>query len=225
MQAVILAAGLGARMKELTRDTPKPLLKAGEKTLLEHKFHNLPAEISEVVIVVGYLGDKIKEALGAEFDGRKITYVEQTELKGTAHALSLCEAVLNDRFLVLMGDDLYAREDLQAMRGYPLAILAWELPADEPDKTMGELVTNGGGKLTDIVERPARKGMLMNTGAYMLDRSFFDYPLVPKSSGSPEMGLPQTIVPMAKDGKDIHIVKATWWQNVTSPEDLAGKIT
>jgi UDP-N-acetylglucosamine diphosphorylase / glucose-1-phosphate thymidylyltransferase / UDP-N-acetylgalactosamine diphosphorylase / glucosamine-1-phosphate N-acetyltransferase / galactosamine-1-phosphate N-acetyltransferase len=220
MQAVILAAGMGTRMRELTHDMPKPLLRAGEKSLLEHKLDHLPSEIDEVILVVGYLGDRIRTAIGESYQGLRVRYVEQTELKGTGHALQLCQPFLAGRFLVLMGDDLYRKEDLEQLLKYPCALLAWPLPADE-SKKMGAIICDEAHHMVDILEKQeAKAGMLMNAGAYVLDPSFFEFPLVLAGNGSEELGLPQTMVTMAKAGHPIKIVSASWWRNVTSPEDL-----
>ena len=81
MKAMILAAGLGSRMRELTKETPKPLLKIGEYALIEHLILNLKkAGINELVINVSYLAKKIMAALG---DGSKyqvnIEYSQEIE--------------------------------------------------------------------------------------------------------------------------------------------------
>ncbi len=221
MQAVILAAGLGTRMRELTSSTPKPLLKIGDKTLLEYKLQNLPDEIDEVVMVIGYLGDQIKSTFDGVYAGKKITYIEQKELKGTGHALSLCQSLLKGRFLVLMGDDLYAKEDLEKLVSYPLSVLACELDRDIPGEKRAEIKVDSYGRVIEINESAlALKGILENAAAYVLDKSYFDYPLKPADSNSKEFGLPQTMTQMVKDGKDIKIVKATWWKKVSAPEDL-----
>jgi len=60
MQAIILAAGRGTRMGELTNDLPKPLLKISGRPILEYTLANLPREIDEVILVIGYHGHKIK---------------------------------------------------------------------------------------------------------------------------------------------------------------------
>ncbi|MDO8557192.1 MAG: nucleotidyltransferase family protein [Candidatus Jorgensenbacteria bacterium] len=222
MQAVILAAGLGTRMKGLTSDTPKPLLKVGGKTLLEHKLDRLPNEVNEIIIVVGYLGDRIKELLGSEYAGRKISYVEQKELLGTGHALSLCKKKLSGKFLVLNGDDLYAKEDLTELIKHDLALLTWEVPQDERGRKVAEVRMDSSGALSDIVEgQPAKKGTLFNAGAYVLDERYFNYSLQLATPGKKELGLPQTMLQMLKDGCKIKIVRATWWKPITSPEDLA----
>ncbi len=221
MQAVILAAGLGTRMRELTKGTPKPLLKIGDKTLLEYKLNNLPDSVDEVVMVIGYLGDQIKATFDGAYAGKKITYVEQKELKGTGHALELCRPVLKDRFLVLMGDDLYAKEDLEELVRHPLSILAAELERFSPGEHRAEIKTDASGNVLDIDEHAeARKGMLENAAAYVLDVSYFDYPLRPAGPDSKEFGLPQTMAQMVKDGKNVKIVRASWWKKVSAPEDL-----
>ena len=64
MQVVILAAGRGTRMGDLTSDTPKPLLKVKDKTLLEYKLDVLPDSISEVIFVIGYKQEQIRAITG-----------------------------------------------------------------------------------------------------------------------------------------------------------------
>ena|SRR3989338_4999165 len=222
MQCVILAAGLGTRMGDLTKEIPKPLLKVGEESILGHDLRALPPEIDEVIVVVGYLGEQIRQQFGASFAGKRITYAEQKELKGTAHALSLCKELLHERFLVFHGDDIYEANDLQEMVRRPLALLAWEMKIDELESDRHALVkTDKDGQLLDIVERqPAAKGELVNTGAYVLDKSFFDYPLAPAVVPAGEFGLPQTFLQMVRAGAKFDIVRATFWHKVASAEDL-----
>lgn len=222
MQAVILAAGLGTRMGELTKTTPKPLLKIQDKTLLEHNLTAMPEEIDEVVLVVGYLGEQIRKYIGENFVGKKITYVEQTELKGTAHALTAAKPLLRDRFLVIMGDDLYYRNDLEELCHKPLGILVWEMTNDElKNERQGIVKIDSEGVVSDIIERqPAAKGTLVNCAAYVLNGKFFGYPLVSAGIPATEYGLPQTFLQMIKDGAKVSVVKARWWHKVASPEDL-----
>jgi NDP-sugar pyrophosphorylase family protein len=222
MQAVILAAGRGVRMGDMTRNTPKPLLKINNQTLLEHNLSILPDEIDEVILVVGYLNEKIKEAVGEEYHGKKLKYIVQKELLGTAHALSLCRGNVKGRFLVIMGDDLYNAQDLAEMVKRPLAILVSKLSEeDSRNDVWARVVVDEQGKLCDILERqPYNPGWLVNCGAYVLDDSYFKYSLVPAGNKTSEYGLPQTFLQMVGDGKKIDIVRATFWKKVTTPEDL-----
>src|SRR5688572_19932255 len=101
MQAVIMAAGLGTRLRPHTLTTPKPMLSVAGRPILEWTFASLPPEVDEVVLVVNYLKDKIVGHFGDSWQGRKISYVEQTELRGTGDALSRCRAILSGKFLVM----------------------------------------------------------------------------------------------------------------------------
>ena len=77
MQCVIIAAGRGTRMRPLTDTTPKPLLKVCGKAVLDHIVEALPTQITELIIVTGYLGEQIREHCGEEFYVRPVTYLEQ----------------------------------------------------------------------------------------------------------------------------------------------------
>jgi dTDP-glucose pyrophosphorylase len=112
MQCVILAAGKGTRLRPLTDNCPKPLVKVAGKPLLDHIVEALPTAVDELIIVVGYLGGMIEDYCGKEFHGRKVTYITQEEQKGTAHALWLCKDLIKGRFLFLFADDLHGKEDL-----------------------------------------------------------------------------------------------------------------
>lgn len=115
MQCVILAAGRGVRMGELTDRVPKPMLTIQGKPKLAHTIEQLPQEVSEVILVIGYLGDQIRSFFGEEYDGRKIRYVEQPEFNGTGGAVDLVKNMVNGKFLVVMGDDLYLKRDLEKL--------------------------------------------------------------------------------------------------------------
>src|SRR3989344_3161993 len=149
MQAVILAAGKGTRMGDLTNGTPKPLLKVLGKTLLERKLDELPSKIDEIIIVVGYHGEQIIDSLGETYKDKKISYVWQKELKGTGHALWQAKDLLKGRFLVLMGDDIYCKEDIDACLKEDWAVLVKEVKFLEAG---GRVVLNSDGSLKDIIE-------------------------------------------------------------------------
>ncbi len=215
MQVVILAAGRGERMGKLTENSPKPMLLIKNKPKLAWTLENLPEEISEVILVIGYLGEQIKNFVGEEYVGRKIKYVEQKKLDGSAGAVRLAQSLLESKFLVLMGDDLYLKSDLERMLKENWAILVKEVREAE---RFGLVSQDENGYLTGVVERPHNhKTGLVNTGAYVLQPEFFQTKLVPISET--EYGLPQTLVSMYPKQKT-RLIKATKWQPVGSPEDL-----
>ena len=215
MQIVILAAGNGKRMGQLTKKVPKPMLKIKGKPLLEHKINALPKEIDEVILVIGYQGGQIMNYFKKRFGGRKIQYFFQKELNGTGGALYLVKSVLDERFLVMMGDDLYHKRDVRKIMKYELAVLAHAV--DDPGN-FGVLKANRKGYLVDIVERPKNsKNNLVNAALYSLTREFFEYE--PVSIGQGEFGLPQTLVKMT-DKHKVKVEKATLWHPIGFPEDL-----
>ena len=214
MQAVILAAGEGTRLRPLTYETPKPLLKINGKCLMQYNIDQFPEEIDELVIVVGYKGDQIKKYFGDNYKGRKVTYVEQNDFLGTGHALKMCENVLDKRFLVLMGDDIYSRNDMLEMLKHDCAMLVKEVRGKF---TGGRIVVDKDGCLEKIVEGQHDDGVnYLNTAMYVLTDDYFKYPLV--SINKKEYGLPQTMVQMIKD-VPIKIVKASKWIQITDLAD------
>jgi len=106
IQAVILAGGLGTRLRPLTRTVPKPMVPVAGVPYLEYQLRLLAGqEIRDIVILAGYLGDQIQHHFGdGSRLGIRIKYSFEPELLGTGGALRKAEALLEDAFLVLFGD-------------------------------------------------------------------------------------------------------------------------
>ena len=215
MQAVILAAGRGTRMRPLTYDIPKAMLPLRGKPILEYTLSFLPSFVDEIIIVINYLGEHIQEYFGEKFNGRKITYILQDKLNGTGGAIHNCRHLLRDKFLVIMGDDLYHKKDIENACNYDLCALAYEV--EDPTR-FGVFRIDDNSNLLEVVEKPETKDNKMaNIGVYTLSKKFFDYDLVPVSQA--EFGLPQTLAKMAKD-YPVKILKAKLWHPIGYPEDL-----
>jgi len=218
MQAVILAAGRGTRMGDLTETVPKPMLKLGAKNLIEHKLEVLPPEVDEVILVVGYLADVIKNYFGDHFAGRRIKYVYQEKLMGTAHSLWQAKDLLRGRFLVLAGDDIYDAQDVvRALEAPDWAMMFAQVPSL---CCGGKAIIDNDGHLVDIIEGTSHGGEpgLVYTSLCLLTTDIFQADPV-KLSGKEEYGLPQTILTF-KETRPIKAVLATKWRQITSPEDL-----
>lgn len=202
-------------MNNLTDAIPKPMLEIKGKPILAHKIEALPKEIDEVILVVGYLKERIREYFGENYDGRKIIYVEQEKLDGTGGAIHLAKNILKGKFLAMMGDDLYSKKDIENIMKHELAILGFEV--SDPER-FGIIKLDDSGKVIDIVEKPKMKGpALANIGLYVLNDKFFDYGLVDIGKG--EYGLPQTMMLM-RDQYDIYAEKASGWFPIGNPDDL-----
>ncbi len=218
MQAVILAAGRGTRMRELTENIPKPMLLLLGKPLLEWKLNNLPSDISEVIITIGYLGEQIKEYFGSEWQGKKIIYVEQTLLNGTGGSMKAVEPHITGPVLVMAGDDLHHVDDITAAVGTSVdeGFIGGLFTRDA--ELFGLIGRDDNGRLTEVIERPhnLREGFVC-ISLYMLPEKYFQYPLVPISET--EFGLPQTVALMAND-IPVTVYSCKAWQPVGCPEDI-----
>jgi NDP-sugar pyrophosphorylase family protein len=215
MQIVILAAGRGTRMSDLTDYVPKPMLKINEKPILAYKLEALPDEVDEVIFIIGYLGNKIQEYFGDFYAGRKISYVVQEKLNGTGGAIALVKDLVEDDFFVMNGDDLYMENDIKAMMKHDLSMLAVEF---ENPGQFGVVIVDEKGNLVETIEKPKMlQRALVNTGLYKLNKNFFDYPPVLMENG--EFSLPATLVSMT-DKYFIKIEKATDWFPIGSPENF-----
>ncbi len=219
MQAVILAAGRGKRMGTLTEEIPKPLLQYAGQTLIEQKLAILPSSISEIIIVVGYLGQKIIDAIGNSHKNIPIRYVWQAELTGTAGALWLCKDFLYGPFIVLMSDDIYHPTDIVRIcdtRPHEWSVL---LSKDTEKGQGGKCVLNEAGYLKDIIEDKTGEipYSYMYTGVCVLTPAIFKLEMTKLSNN--EYGLPQTFVKDAQT-RNINVLFATEWLRVTDPTDL-----
>jgi NDP-sugar pyrophosphorylase family protein len=109
MQALILAGGLGTRLRSIVADRPKPMVDVGGKPFLAYQLEFLRShQIAHLILCVGHLHEKIQEYFGhGENWGVKIDYAIEEELLGTGGALKNAEKYLNGTFLVLNGDSYF----------------------------------------------------------------------------------------------------------------------
>ncbi|HEV3143021.1 MAG TPA: nucleotidyltransferase family protein [Gemmataceae bacterium] len=181
MDAILLAAGLGTRLRPHTLTTPKPLLPVQGRPILEWLLCALPSVVDRVVVVVNHLAEQIEAFLKQQQHIRDWTAVRQQQPKGTGNALRCCRGhVHSDRFLVLNGDDLYGTDDLLRLTEKPAGLLVH--PVDEPSK-FGIVFTRPDGTVEKLVEKPKLEGRQMaNIGAYLFPRRALDIdlPLSPR---------------------------------------------
>jgi len=217
MQTVILAAGKGLRLRPLTDTTPKALIDINGKPLLQHILDAIPEETTEIFLVVGHLKEQIIARFGSIWNHKTITYIIQDPLNGTGGALHLLSDRLHDKFLVVNGDDLYAREDLERIIAHPLALLV----SPTKDPVAASALRDDQSRFVGLESNaPAHETKLRVCGAYVLDERFFRYPLVPiEVHGQTEYSLPHTLVEMSRDC-DIRVEEARDWQPVGTPQEL-----
>ncbi len=216
MQAVILAAGRSTRTFPLTLTRPKPLLMLANKTLLEHKLDALHGLVDEAIIVVGYKQEMIRQAIGHEYRGMRIHYVEQEEQKGTGHAFLLVKNRIKGRFIALYGDDWYSVQDIKACIGHEYAVLVSEV---EHPEHFG-VVQHEHLLLKDIIEKPSNPpSNLINTGLYMLDERIFPHLEQIEVSERGDIEFPPALVALATS-KKVHCILAQEYFSIGYPWDL-----
>lgn len=216
MQALILAAGKSTRTYPLTLTRPKPLLKAANKTLLEHNLDNLNNIVDEVIIIVGYKKDLIKKYIGNKHKNLKIKYVEQKQQLGTAHALSVAEPYIKDRFILFMGDDIYSKEDIRKCIKHRYSILT----AKTKNSQNFGVVIEKNGILVDFIEKPKKFiSNLISTASYSLDKDIFQYIKQIKKSKRNEYEFPDVLRFLSKE-QNVYCIKSKQWLPVVHPKDL-----
>ena len=213
-----MAAGEGRRLRPLTADRPKPMVEVGGKPILEYTLRILPPEVDEVLLVVGYLHEKIRERFGSSFDGRRIRYAYQPEPKGTSDALYRARKFLKrGSFMLLYADDLYHPDDLkECVSDSPVVLVK----ATEHPERFGACLVNEGGFLLDILEKTENPpSNLVNIGVYTLNEKIFSVPQFFLPNG--EANLAAQIGAWTKL-ESVKTVKARFWHPIGYPEDLPG---
>ena len=216
MQCVILAGGEGVRMRPLTEHTPKTLLEVADKPIFEHIVSALPEEIDELVVVVGYLGERIQAHCGDRYFGRPVVYVEQENPKaGTGDALFTARDVLHDTFLVMYGDDIHGAEAIKEAVQHEHCFLVAH--SDHPEK-FGVIEKNPDGTLKGIIEKPEKPPThLVNIGGFVLTPEIFEFK-TPKSEAG-EYYLTDNITAYTQK-YPVMIVEQDLWIPIGCPEDI-----
>lgn len=202
----------------MTQNTPKSLLFVCGQPIIKYTINSLPNEVDEIIIVVDYLGEKIREYLYREFPDKNIRFVEQDKsLSGTASALWSVKPFINEeKFLVLNGDDIYDKNEIEAFLDYRLGI---GVHFGKPRNLKFLAIDfNSKGYLSGF-HRPInlKHDIWIATGAYILDKRIFNSEPVKLPDG--ELGLPQTILKTAMANKIKYILMKNWIQ-INEPEDI-----
>jgi bifunctional UDP-N-acetylglucosamine pyrophosphorylase/glucosamine-1-phosphate N-acetyltransferase len=219
MQTVVLAAGQGTRMRPLTDATPKPMLPAVGRPLLEHTLDRATdAGASRFVVVIGYESDQVREHFRDSHAGVDIEYAEQTAQRGTADAVRAAAPELDDApFVVLNGDALYDPASLATLYESGPAVGSYRV--DNPSN-YGVLRLNGDDtRVTGVVEKPANhESNLINTGSYVFPASAKDR-LDVSTSERGELELTDVLETVCEE-HEVRTVPFDRWLDVGRPWEL-----
>jgi glucose-1-phosphate thymidylyltransferase len=226
MQAVILAAGKGTRLRPLTEDKPKALVEVNDKPLVEHVFDDLiDLDADEFVVVVGHLKEQIMERYGDEYRGVPLTYAHQREQMGLAHALLTAEPYIDDDFMLMLGDNIFRGNlgdvvNRQREDRADAAFLVEEVPMEEASR-YGVCNTNKYGEITEVLEKPEDPpSNLVMTGFYTFTPAIFHACHLVQPSDRGEYELPDAIDLLIQSGRTIDAIRLDGWRiDVGYPED------
>jgi len=232
-KAVILAAGRGTRMRELTAELPKPMIEVRGKPVLQHIVEGLrDAGIRDCLLVVGYRADVVQNFFG---DGSHynlaIQYKTQTVQDGTGRVVELARDFITDcPFILAYGDILVDPTNYGRLANF----------SDDVDAmltvTRGEDVSKGGAvfvndqmAVVDIREKSDKWSGLShdaipfyNAGLYAFRLSIFDFTATLTPSPRGEYELTDAIRDLAQSGKKVKALQLTGeWADVRDPETLA----
>jgi glucose-1-phosphate thymidylyltransferase len=151
MKVIIPLAGFGKRLRPHTYTRPKPLVNVAGKPVLGHILDRLAGlDVEEIIFIVGYLGDQIKEYVDSHYDYRT-HYVEQTELLGQAHAIYLAREYMQGPGLIIFVDTIFDAEldDLESLDQDGVLFVK---EVDDP-RRFGVIVVEDG-RITRLIEKP-----------------------------------------------------------------------
>jgi len=215
MHALVLAAGDGKRLRPLTNDRPKPMILLNGRPLLEYVLDELPREVSDIILIVGYKSEIIKKYFGDSYKGRPVAYIEQKKRLGTAHAVHLARPLIHEKFILLNGDDIGDKRSFEEGMRYDYCLFVSE---HEDPSRFGVVEINEDGTLKNIVEKPEVPATnTVSTGTMVLSPEIFDIPLVKHPNG--EHYIVDSLAGIKKE-HPIQVIRQQSWITVTYPEDI-----
>jgi dTDP-glucose pyrophosphorylase len=228
-KAVVLAAGRGTRMRELTVDFPKPMINVRGKPVLQHIVEGLrDAGVRRFLMIVGYHAEAVRNFFG---DGRRynvdIEYATQTVQDGTGRVVHLARNFAGESpFILSYGDILISPVNYKHVVDLPNDLEA------TVTVTRGEDVSKGGAvfvnkqmELVDLREKPKPgepTSPWYNAGLYAFRPSIFEFIAKLEPSPRGEYELTDAIRDLAHSGKKVKALELTGeWADVRDPEILA----
>lgn len=173
--AVILAGGVGSRLRSAVSDRPKGLAEVDGRPFLAFVLEQLArAGVQRVVLCTGHLGMQIRAAFGTDFRGMRVSYSHEEAPLGTGGALRLAVDAVGDRTLLVLNGDSFCEVDLEAARRdfercgrNPTLVLSWQADTTR----YGRVECDAAMRITAFEEKGARGGAgWINAGIYFVDR-------------------------------------------------------
>jgi len=214
---VILAGGLGKRLRPLTSDRPKPMIEINNTPIIELQVKWLKKSgITDIIVLVGHLREKIKHHLA---DGKKfgvnISYIEENVPLGTGGALKNAKDHIiqngnsDPGFFVINGDILTNLDPFTISEKGSMTL------ALVPMKSTFGIVETNGDLVSKFIEKPSIEDMWINAGVYYFSNEIFDY--------LPDKGNLETVtLPMLVEKQKLKAKKFSnnYWRSIDSHKDV-----
>jgi dTDP-glucose pyrophosphorylase len=227
-KAVILAAGRGTRMRELTNDLPKPMIAVRGKPILQHIIEGLRgAGVTNVLLIVGYREDVVRDFFGdGSAFGVSVSYERQVTQDGTGRVVELAKDFTGgDPFLLSYGDILLDPRNygVLAAPGDEEAIIS--VKHSEDVSKGGAVFVDADFHMTDLREKPKPgepTSPWYNAGVYLFRPSIYEFTARLEKSPRGEYELTDAIRALALSGRRVRAFELLGdWADVRDPEVLA----
>jgi glucose-1-phosphate thymidylyltransferase len=223
MKAIIPAAGIGSRLKPHTLTQPKVLLNVAGKPIIGHIMDRLVASgIDEVVLIVGHLKEQVEAYLRASYSSVKMSFVEQKERKGLAHAVYLGLGDDDQPVLIILGDTIFEVDLRPVIIG---AVSALGSATVEDPRRFGTIELENGW-VTKLVEKPKEpKSNLVIVGIYYIAHSgllkqCIEEIIAENITVKNEYQITDALQKMVNHGERITAFPVTGWYDCGKPETL-----
>ncbi|MSM40311.1 MAG: NTP transferase domain-containing protein [Geobacter sp.] len=177
--AVVLAGGLGTRLRDAVADRPKVLAEVNDRPFITYLLDQLAdAEVHRVVLCTGYMAEQVSATLGGSYRGMELLYSPENSPLGTGGALRLALPLIGSDPLLVMNGDSYCQSDLARLldahrAGQAAASLV--LARVEDVGRYGAVDVSTAGVITHFSEKGSRQGHgLINAGIYLINRAVIE---------------------------------------------------
>lgn len=179
MKALILAGGLGTRLRPLTYKIPKAMVEVNGKPFLYYLIKFLSKQnIKDIVISVGYLKENIMEYFtdGKNF-GVNIEYAIENNPLGTAGAINNAKKFLKERFIVMNGDTIFNinLDNFLKFHKHKKGVCTIALAKIGNTERYGAVEVDKDGRIVKFLEKEIKKNGLINGGIYIFEKEIFNY--------------------------------------------------
>jgi dTDP-glucose pyrophosphorylase len=234
MKALILAAGRGSRLNELSDSTNKCLLKINGKSLIEYNLDNITKlEIDEIIIVVGYYAEHIINRIGISYNNKRIKYVLQHQQKGLVHAIECAEkSIGGSDFLISLGDEILInpmhKHMIEMFYNNDSFGVCGVLKVDDINnikKTYSILLN--GDVIQRLIEKPLKPhNNIMGTGNCIFSNEIYNYiKMTPINQQRKQKELPDLIQCAIDDGNIVRSFEiCDDYVNINENDDLVNAV-